>query len=84
MRGALTTGLEHFIDTCFLRLLEAERLEKLSKDLETARLVNDEMSTGNPRVINSSDLSPLTADLCGVLIPRLRGMVHYRMGGIRS
>lgn len=83
MRGALATGLEHFIDTCFLRLLEAERLEKLSKDLETARLVNDEMSTGNSRVIVSSDLSPLTADLCGVLIPRLRGMVHYRTRGIR-
>ncbi|RPA93652.1 hypothetical protein L873DRAFT_1518806 [Choiromyces venosus 120613-1] len=70
------------VDYGFLMLLEGERLEKLSKDLETARLINaqQEMSTGHSRVINSSDLSPLTADMCGVLIPRLRGMMNYRMG----
>ncbi|PWW78362.1 midasin [Tuber magnatum] len=63
------------VDYGFLTLLEGERLEKLSKDLETARLVNgqQEMRTGHSRMINSSDLSPLTADLCGVLLPRLRG-----------
>ncbi|KAG0638072.1 hypothetical protein HOY80DRAFT_1080648, partial [Tuber brumale] len=62
------------VDYGFLTLLEGERLEKLSADLKTARLGNSqlEMSTGHPRVINSSDLSPLTADLCGVLVPRLR------------
>ncbi|KAG0131716.1 ATPase, partial [Tuber indicum] len=64
------------IDYGFLMLLEGERLEKLSADLKTARRRNSqlEMSTGHPRVINSSDLSPLTADLCGVLVPRLRGL----------
>ncbi|CUS14036.1 unnamed protein product [Tuber aestivum] len=63
------------VDYGFLTLLEGERLETLSGDLETARLVNgqQEMSIGHSRMVRSSDLSPLTADLCGVLIPRLRG-----------
>jgi len=30
-------------------------------------------TTGFSRIIDSTDLSPMIADFCGILIPRLRG-----------
>ncbi|KAA8897801.1 hypothetical protein FN846DRAFT_910245 [Sphaerosporella brunnea] len=63
------------VDYGFLISLESRRFQEMADALEKARVdllaIPD---TKVSRVINSSDLSPMTADLCGVLIPRSRGV----------
>lgn len=55
------------------RLMEGKRLKKLAEGVENTELHVSENTTQH-RVISSDDLSPLTADLCGILTPRLRGI----------
>ncbi|KAL7273036.1 AAA ATPase midasin [Rhizina undulata] len=65
-------GIE--IDYGFLIILEGERLKRLSRDLEESRSLSTlSLVALEPRLIFSGDFSPHTADLCGVLTPRLRG-----------
>lgn len=56
------------------RLLEGERLKKLADEVESAKSHIVETSAQR-RIILSDDLSPLTADLCGILTTRLGGMM---------
>jgi hypothetical protein len=56
------------------RSLESRRFQEMADALEKARV--DPLAipeTKVSRIINSSDLSPMTADLCGILTPRSRG-----------
>ncbi|KAI5852686.1 P-loop containing nucleoside triphosphate hydrolase protein, partial [Morchella snyderi] len=60
------------IDYGFLVLMENKRLENLAKDVQTAKL-HTLSPTLERRIIPTDALSPLIADLCGILTPRLRG-----------
>lgn len=63
-----------FADFDFQRLLEGKRLKKLAEEAESAKAHIVETSDQR-RLILSDDLSPLTADLCGILTTRLGGMI---------
>lgn len=63
-----------FADSDCGRLLEGERLKKLAEETEGAKAYIVETSAQR-RLILSDDFSPLTADLCGILTTRLRGMI---------
>lgn len=65
------------------RMLEGERLEELAKAVENAKAQITETSTPR-RIALSDDLSPLTADLCGILTPRLRGMISILVITIKT
>ncbi|RPB13613.1 midasin, partial [Morchella conica CCBAS932] len=60
------------MDYGFLVLMENKRLEKLAQDVQTAKL-HTLSQTSERRIIPTDALSPLTADICGILTPRLRG-----------
>ena len=56
------------------RILEGQRFKALSENLVQARENSSaRMAAGNPRILQSTDLSPAVADLCGIITPRLRG-----------
>ncbi|KAH0565336.1 hypothetical protein GP486_001268 [Trichoglossum hirsutum] len=63
------------IDYLFLSLWEEKRLNDFEKELNesrSARMVGSS-KTVEKRVIMRDKLSPLTAEICGILLPRLRG-----------
>lgn len=61
------------------RLLEGERLKTLAKEAESAKTtktLTTEQSSRR-RTVLTEDLSPLTADLCGILTTRLGGLISH-------
>ncbi|KAI9723385.1 MAG: hypothetical protein M1812_001269 [Candelaria pacifica] len=63
------------IDYAFLSLWEEKRLNDLSFELQKGRAARQAASrSGNPnRRVTQEDLSEMTADICGIQLPRLRG-----------
>lgn len=58
------------------RLLEGERLKTLAKHAECAKTETHIMpESSQRRIIAPDSLSPLTADLCGILTTRLGGLI---------
>ncbi|KAH0536881.1 hypothetical protein FGG08_006284 [Glutinoglossum americanum] len=69
------------IDYLFLSLWEEKRLDDLEKELgkcRSARIAGSAEPLGK-RVVTRDKLSPLTAEICGVLLPRLQGQPRNAM-----
>jgi len=58
------------------RSLEGGRFKDMSDALEMLRAGPTIPNAAISRIIDLSELSPMTVDLCGILTPRLRGMYN--------